>query len=86
MVSDGLLLKRYYVAIAGGMESMSNAPYLLDRARTGYRIGHQKILDHIFFDGLEDSVRKGCLMGVFAEETAQRYGFTRQQQNAFAIA
>lgn len=86
MVSDGLLLKRYDVAIAGVMESMSNASYLLDRARAGYRLGHQKILDHIFYDGLEDSVRKGCLMGVFAEETTQRYGFTRQQQDAFAIA
>ncbi|MGP9824705.1 acetyl-CoA C-acyltransferase [Ectopseudomonas khazarica] len=74
------------VVLAGGMESMSNAPYLLERARGGYRMGHGKVLDHMLLDGLEDAYDKGRLMGTFAEDCAQAYGFTREQQDAFAIA
>lgn len=74
------------IVLAGGMESMSNAPYLLDRARSGHRMGHGKILDHMFLDGLEDAYEKGSLMGTFAEDCAQAYGFTREQQDVFAIA
>lgn len=74
------------VAVAGGMESMTNAPYLLDRARGGYRMGHGKVIDHMFFDGLEDAYDKGRLMGTFAEECAEAYQFTREAQDAFAIA
>jgi acetyl-CoA C-acetyltransferase len=73
------------VAVAGGMESMSNAPYLLDRARGGYRMGHGRILDHMFLDGLEDAYDKGSLMGTFAEDCAESYQFTRQAQDDFAI-
>lgn len=73
------------VVVAGGMESMSNAPYLLDRARAGYRMGHGKVLDHMFFDGLEDAYEKGRLMGTFAEECASSYSFTREAQDDFAI-
>ncbi|MCG5242511.1 acetyl-CoA C-acyltransferase [Azospirillum doebereinerae] len=73
------------VIVAGGMESMSNAPYLLDRARGGYRMGHGKVLDHMFFDGLEDAYEKGRLMGTFAEECASSYSFSREAQDAFAI-
>jgi acetyl-CoA C-acetyltransferase len=74
-----------HVMVAGGMESMSNAPYLLEKARTGYRMGHGKILDHMFVDGLEDPFDKGGLMGVFAEDCAQHYQFTREAQDTFAI-
>lgn len=73
------------VMIAGGMESMSNAPYLLDKARNGYRMGHGGVLDHMFLDGLEDAYDKGRLMGTFAEDTARHYQFTREAQDAFAI-
>ena len=73
------------VVIAGGLESMSNAPYLLDRARAGYRLGHGALYDHMFIDGLEDAYQKGTLMGSFAEDTAQAYQFTREAQDAFAI-
>jgi acetyl-CoA C-acetyltransferase len=73
------------VMVAGGMESMSNAPYLLDKARGGYRMGHGRVLDHMFLDGLEDAYDKGRLMGTFAEECAQSYRFTREAQDAFAI-
>lgn len=73
------------VAVAGGMESMTNAPYLLDRARPGYRMGHGKIIDHMFLDGLEDAYDKGCLMGTFAEDCAEAYQFTRDAQDAFAL-
>ena len=72
--------------VAGGMESMSNAPYLLDRARGGYRMGHGKVLDHMFLDGLEDAYDKGRLMGTFAEDCAEAYQFTRAAQDEFAIA
>jgi acetyl-CoA C-acetyltransferase len=74
------------VAVAGGMESMSNAPYLLDRARSGYRMGHGQALDHMFLDGLEDAYDKGRLMGTFAEDCAEAYQFTRQEQDAYALA
>ncbi len=72
--------------VAGGMESMSNAPYLLDRARQGYRMGHQRTLDHMFLDGLEDAYDKGRLMGTFAEDCAQAYQFSRAEQDDYAIA
>jgi acetyl-CoA C-acetyltransferase len=72
------------VVIAGGMESMSNAPYLMPKARAGYRMGHQQVLDHMFFDGLQNP-SDGNMMGHFAEETAKKYGFTRAQQDEFAI-
>jgi len=71
------------IMIAGGMESMSNAPYLLKKARSGERLGHGQLLDHMFLDGLEDAYEPGKLMGVFAEETAQQYGFTRAQQDEY---
>jgi len=74
------------VVVAGGMESMSNAPYLLDRARSGYRMGHGRTIDHMFLDGLEDAYDRGRLMGTFAEDCAQSYQFTRQEQDAYALA
>ncbi|WP_207885512.1 acetyl-CoA C-acyltransferase [Pseudomonas sp. 30_B] len=86
MVHDALLAGSARVALAGGMESMSNAPYLLERARSGYRMGHGKVLDHMFLDGLEDAYDKGRLMGTFAEDCAEKYGFTREQQDDYAIA
>ena len=73
------------VMVAGGLESMTNAPYLLTKARGGLRMGHGQVLDHMFLDGLEDAYDKGKLMGVFAENTADKYGFTREQQDEFAI-
>lgn len=73
------------IVVAGGMESMTNAPYLLDRARQGYRIGHQRALDHMFLDGLEDAYDKGRLMGTFAEDCAEAYQFTRGAQDDYAI-
>ncbi len=73
------------VVVAGGMESMSNAPYLLDRARGGYRMGHGRVLDHMFLDGLEDAYDRGRLMGTFAEDTAETYQFTREAQDDFAL-
>src|SRR5688572_19070145 len=74
------------VMVAGGMESMTNAPYLLPKARGGYRYGHSTMYDHMALDGLEDAYEKGTAMGVYAERTAEKYGFTRQQQDAFAVA
>ncbi|MGR2679732.1 acetyl-CoA C-acyltransferase [Chromobacterium haemolyticum] len=74
------------VMVAGGMESMSNAPYLMTKARAGLRLGHGEIKDHMFLDGLEDAYDKGKLMGVFAEWCAEKYGFSREAQDAFAIA
>lgn len=73
------------IIIAGGMESMSNAPYLLDKARSGLRMGHGKIIDHMFQDGLEDA-ESGLSMGVLAQEMADKKGYTREQQDAYAIA
>ncbi len=72
------------IVVAGGLESMSNAPYLLPKARGGYRMGHQEVLDHMFFDGLQDPY-DGELMGHYAENTADKYGFAREAQDAFAI-
>jgi acetyl-CoA C-acetyltransferase len=74
------------IVVAGGMESMSNAPYLLPKARAGYRMGHQVAQDHMFLDGLEDAYDKGRLMGTFAEECASQFAFTREAQDAFALA
>ena len=71
------------IILAGGLESMSNAPYLLPKARGGYRMGHQQVLDHMFFDGLQN-VSDGNMMGVFAEQTSEKYGFTREAQDEFA--
>jgi acetyl-CoA C-acetyltransferase len=73
------------IVVAGGMESMTNAPYLLEKARGGYRLGHGKVLDHMFLDGLEDAYDKGRLMGTFAEDCAQDYQFTRAEQDEYAI-
>ena len=74
------------IMVAGGMESMSNAPYLLAKARGGYRLGHGQLLDHMFYDGLEDAYDKGRLMGSFAEDCAAKYNFTRAEQDKFAVA
>jgi len=74
------------IAVAGGMESMTNAPYLLDRARGGYRLGHGRVIDHMFLDGLEDAYDKGRLMGTFAEDCAEAYQFTRTAQDDYAVA
>ncbi len=74
------------VMVAGGMESMTNAPYLLEKARGGYRLGHGRVMDHMFLDGLEDAYDKGRLMGTYAEDCAQAFQFTRQQQDDFAIS
>jgi acetyl-CoA C-acetyltransferase len=73
------------IMVAGGMESMSNAPYLLTKARSGYRLGHGQLLDHMFYDGLEDAYEKGRLMGSFAEDCATKYSFTRAEQDKFAV-
>ncbi|MGH6850992.1 MAG: acetyl-CoA C-acyltransferase, partial [Methylocella sp.] len=73
------------IALAGGMESMSNAPYLLDRARSGYRMGHGRLIDHMFLDGLEDAYGEHLPMGAFAEDCAQSFQFTRAAQDAFAV-
>jgi acetyl-CoA C-acetyltransferase len=85
LAHDLLLAGSANIIVAGGMESMSNAPYLLDRARSGYRMGHGRVLDHMFLDGLEDAYDKGRLMGTFAEDCAQSYDFTREAQDAFAL-
>jgi acetyl-CoA C-acetyltransferase len=81
--SDQILAGGAQVMVAGGFESMSNAPYLLPKARSGYRMGHQEVMDHMFFDGLQ-SPWDGQLMGCFAEATAAKYDFSRQAQDAFA--
>lgn len=86
MANDLLLAGTADVVVAGGMESMTNAPYLLDKARGGYRMGHGKIIDHMFMDGLEDAYDKGRLMGTFAEDCAQANSFSREAQDQFAIA
>jgi acetyl-CoA C-acetyltransferase len=72
------------IVLSGGMESMTNAPYLLPKARSGYRMGHQEVLDHMFFDGLQNPY-DGNMMGYFAEATAKKYGFSRDDQDAFTI-
>ena len=86
LAHDLLLAGTNDIMVAGGMESMSNAPYLLPKARAGYRMGHQQVLDHMFLDGLEDAYDKGRLMGSFAEDCADKYRFTRAEQDAFAVA
>ena len=73
------------IVVAGGMESMTNAPYLLPKMRSGARLGHAEVKDHMFLDGLEDAYDKGRLMGTYAEDCAQAYQFTREAQDAFAI-
>ncbi len=83
---DMLLAGSAEVLVAGGMESMTNAPYLLPKARAGYRIGHDRIFDHMMLDGLEDAYEPGRSMGTFGEDCAAKYGFTREAQDAFAIA
>jgi acetyl-CoA C-acetyltransferase len=86
MAADSLSSGSVDVVVAGGMESMTNAPYLLPKARAGLRMGHAQVIDHMFYDGLEDAYEKGRLMGTFAEDCASKYGFTREEQDAFAIA
>jgi acetyl-CoA C-acetyltransferase len=83
LAADQILAGSAQVVVAGGIESMTNAPYLLPKARAGYRMGHQEVLDHMFFDGLQ-SPWDGQLMGCFAEATAEKYAFTRQAQDEFA--
>ncbi|RQW29818.1 acetyl-CoA C-acyltransferase [Rhodobacteraceae bacterium CH30] len=85
LVHDMLKAGSADVMVAGGMESMSNAPYVVPKARTGFRLGHGEIKDHMFLDGLEDAYDKGKLMGVFAELCADKYGFSRQAQDGYAI-
>ena len=88
LAHDLLVSGSVEVVVAGGMESMSNAPYMLPKARGGMRLGHGQVLDHMFFDGLEDGYSKetkGRLMGTFAEDCATAYGFTREEQDAWAI-
>ncbi len=82
---DAILAGSADIVVTGGMESMSNAPYLLDRARAGYRLGHGQMFDHMFLDGLEDAYERGRLMGSFAEDTAEHFQFTRAAQDAFAL-
>ena len=84
LASDQICLNTGNIIVAGGMESMSNAPYLLGRARSGYRFGHGKIIDHLLLDGLEDAYHPGRAMGTFAEGTAAHFHFTRQDQDAYA--
>jgi acetyl-CoA C-acetyltransferase len=86
LAHDELLAGSAEIMVAGGMESMTNAPYLLPKARAGLRMGHGQVIDHMFYDGLEDAYDKGRLMGSFAEDCAQKYKFTREAQDAFAIA
>jgi len=86
LAHDALVARSADVIVAGGMESMSNAPYLMPKARSGYRMGHQTVYDHMFLDGLEDAYDKGRLMGTFAEECASSYAFTREAQDEFARA
>ncbi len=86
LATDLLTAGTNEIMLAGGMESMTNAPYLLPKARGGYRMGHGQVLDHMFLDGLEDAYDKGRLMGSFAEECAKKFNFTREAQDAFAVA
>jgi len=86
LAHDMLLAGTHEVMVAGGMESMTNAPYLLLKGRGGYRMGHDKVYDHMMLDGLEDAYQAGRSMGTFGEDCAAKYGFTREAQDAFAIA
>jgi acetyl-CoA C-acetyltransferase len=85
MAADAIALGHARVIVAGGMESMSNAPYLLPKARGGLRLGHAELKDHMFLDGLEDAYDPGRLMGTYAEDTAAHYGYTREAQDRYAI-
>ncbi len=85
LAHDALVAGTNDILVAGGMESMTNAPYLLPKARQGYRLGHQEVKDHMFLDGLEDAYDRGRLMGTFAEDAAQHYQFTREAQDEYAI-
>ncbi len=82
---DSILVGTNEVVVTGGMESMTNAPYLIPKARGGYRIGHAMMYDHMMLDGLEDAYDKGRSMGTFAEDCSSKYAFTREAQDAFAI-
>src|SRR4026209_692825 len=86
LAHDALVSDSYEIVVAGGMESMTNAPYLLPKARAGLRMGHGQVIDHMFYGGLEDAYDKGRLMGTFAEDCAQKYSFTREAQDQFAVA
>jgi acetyl-CoA C-acetyltransferase len=81
-----LLAGSHDVIVAGGMESMTNAPHLLPKGRSGIRIGHDRVMDHMMLDGLEDAYEPGRSMGTFGEDCAAKYSFTREQQDAFAMA
>ncbi len=83
---DMLIAGTNTVMLAGGMESMTNAPYLLSRARGGYRLGHDRVIDSMFFDGLEDAYDRGRLMGTFAEDAAEAYQLSREAQDSYALA
>ena len=85
LAHDALIAGSSEIIVAGGMESMSNAPYLLPKARAGMRMGHGTVYDHMFLDGLEDAYEKGRLMGAFAEQCAERFAFTREAQDEFAL-
>jgi len=85
LAHDALVSNSHEIMVAGGMESMTNAPYLLPKARAGLRMGHGQVIDHMFYDGLEDAYEKGRLMGTFAEECASSYKFSREAQDDFAI-
>ncbi|MCC7120929.1 MAG: acetyl-CoA C-acyltransferase, partial [Gammaproteobacteria bacterium] len=82
---DAIVAGSAAVVVAGGMESMTNAPYLLPKVRSGLRLGHGEVLDHMFFDGLEDAYERGRLMGTYAEDCARKYAFSRQAQDEYAI-
>ena len=86
LAHDMLLAGTHEIMVAGGMESMTNAPYLLLKGRGGYRMGHDKVYDHMMLDGLEDAYEPGRAMGTFGEDCAAKYAFTREQQDAFATA
>jgi acetyl-CoA C-acetyltransferase len=85
LAHDALVSFSNDIIVAGGMESMTNAPYLLPKARAGLRMGHGQVIDHMFYDGLEDAYDRGRLMGSFAEDCASKYQFSREAQDAFAI-
>jgi acetyl-CoA C-acetyltransferase len=85
LAADLITLGTHRIMVTGGMESMSNAPYLLPKARGGFRLGHAEVKDHMFLDGLEDAYDPGRLMGTYAEDTAVKYGYTRESQDRYAI-
>ena len=85
LAHDAIAAGSASLVVAGGMESMTNSPYLLEKARQGQRLGHGEIKDHMFLDGLEDAYEPGRLMGSFADDTARHFGFTREQQDDYAL-